>query len=198
MRIKLSAWAKQEGIAYRTAVSHFHAGLIPEAFQKTTGTIMVDIPDKVEPVSLIGKNRVVLYSRVSSSQNKDNLVRQQARLEDFAAAKGYQIVRNVKEVGSGLNDNRTQLNKILTDPDWDVLLVEHRDRLTRFGFNHLELLLNQLDKRIEVINASEDKDDLIQDFISVITSFSARIYGRRRTHRQTERLIEELNVTKND
>ena len=71
--------------------------------------------------------------------------------------------------------------------------MEHKDRLTRFGYNYLEQLLKMQDRRIEVINLAEDgKEDLIQDFVSIVTSFCARLYGQRRSKRKTERLIAEL------
>jgi predicted site-specific integrase-resolvase len=74
-----------------------------------------------------------------------------------------------------------------------VIVVEHKDRLTRFGYNYLEQLLKMQDRRIEVINLAENgKEDLIQDFVSIVTSFCARLYGQRRSKRKTERLIAEL------
>jgi predicted site-specific integrase-resolvase len=141
-------------------------------------------------------NKVVLYGRVSSSENKSNLESQLERLRNYASAKGYEIVKEVKEVGSGLNDKRPQLEKILKSDDWDIILVEHKDRFSRFGTNYILLLLEKLGKKLESINnVIEDKDDLMQDFVSIITSFSARLYGLRRSKRKTEQIIEDL---KND
>ena len=72
-------------------------------------------------------------------------------------------------------------------------MVEHKDRLTRFGFNYIEVLLEKSQQRVEVINyIQEEKEDLINDLVSIITSFCARIYGQRRTKRKTEYLIKEL------
>ena len=100
----------------------------------------------------------------------------------------------VKEIGSGVNDTRPKLIKLLTDPSVSVIVVEHKDRLTRFGYNYLEQLLKMQDRRIEVINLAEDgKEDLIQDFVSIVTSFCARLDGQRRSKRKTERLIAELS-----
>ena len=97
-----------------------------------------------------------------------------------------------------MNDSRPQLIKLLRCSQIDIILVEHKDRLTRFGFKYIEELLDIQGRKIEVINnIVDDKDDLIQDFISVITSFCARIYGQRRSKRQTEKLIKELNVKGN-
>ena len=70
---------------------------------------------------------------------------------------------------------------------------EHKDRLTRVGFNYIKVLLNSQGKDVEIINeAREEKEDLMQDFISIITSFCARIYGMRRQKRKTECIIECL------
>jgi putative resolvase len=194
--MKLSEYAKRNNITYRTAQRHWANGLIPGK-QLATGTIVVFEDDKKEIVK--NKNlQVATYARVSSSQNKDNLDKQQSRLIDYANAKGYQTTFNIKEIGSGLNDARPLLLKLLNDVTIDIILVEHKDRLTRFGFKYIETLMELQGRKIEVINnLDDDKDDLIQDFISIITSFCARIYGQRRSKRSTEKLIKELNVKGN-
>jgi putative resolvase len=75
-------------------------------------------------------------------------------------------------------------------------VVEHKDRLTRFGFNYIEQLLKMQSRRIEVINQAENgKEDLVQDFVSIVTSFCARLYGQRRSKGKTERIIAELTET---
>lgn len=72
-------------------------------------------------------------------------------------------------------------------------LERQKDRLARFGVNYIEKLLALDDRKIEVVNPqTNEKDDLMQDFVSIITSFCARLYGKRRTKRQTEKIIEEL------
>ncbi|XEY22951.1 IS607 family transposase [Candidatus Uabimicrobium helgolandensis] len=139
------------------------------------------------------KPSVIIYARVSSSENKKNLESQCNRLRDYASARGYQIAKEVKEIGSGLNDKRAKLKKILESDDWEILIVEHKDRLARFGLNYIEILLAKENKKIEVINkTSGDKEDLMQDFVSIITSFCARLYGLRRNKRRTEKIIKEL------
>lgn len=89
---------------------------------------------------------------------------------------------------------RPKLTKILTsDEPIRRIVVEHKDRLTRFGFHYLEILAKKQNFEIVVVNQVEDdKEDLIQDFISIITSFCARVYSKRRVTRKTEQLIEEL------
>jgi predicted site-specific integrase-resolvase len=187
--IKLSEYAKLKGVHYRTAWRWFHAGLIVGAKQEPTGTILVPIQENKQN----SDRHVAIYTRVSSSQNKTNLEGQAERLKAYAAAKGYVIVHIVKEVASGVNDNRQKLDWLLGEQDWDILLVEHKDRLTRVGFNHIKVLLEQLGKKVEVVNLAETQDeDLMQDFVSIITSYCARIYGLRRSRRKTERIIKEL------
>ena len=111
----------------------------------------------------------------------------------YCTAKGYQIVSIVKEIGSGVNDNRKKLITLLNQDNYHLIVVEHEDRLTRVGFNYLKVLLNKQGKDIEVVNlAIEENADIRQDFISIITSFCARIYGLRRRSRQTECLIKCL------
>ena len=139
------------------------------------------------------EEKVIIYCRVSTPTRKNNLETQKNRLISFANAKGYKVHKVYTEIGSGFNDNRKKLQKILDDQDFTILLVEHKERLTRVGFNYLETLLNKLGKKIEVVNSVDtDEKDIIQDFISIITSYTARIYGKKRTKRKTEELIKEL------
>lgn len=190
--MKLSKWAKKQGINYRTAWNHFHKGLIPEAYRLPSGAIIV--PDeKVQNK----QEHTIVYARVSSSENKSNLESQAQRVSQFCNARGWIVNQTIKEFGSGLNDKRTKLQKILKDGKATRIVVEHKDRLTRFGFAYLETLF---DGEIVVINeAKEDEDDLMQDFVSLVTSFCARLYGKRRSRRNTEKLITELNKEdKND
>ncbi|MGL6342253.1 MAG: IS607 family transposase [Waterburya sp.] len=182
--MKLSDYAKSKGISYRTAWRMWKRGEL-KASQLPTGTIVVDTS-----VSVSG---VVIYVRVSSSENKSNLDSQADRLKRYCEAKGYQIIRIVKEIGSGVNDNRKKLVDLLNQDDYHLIVVEHKDRLTRVGFNYLKVLLNKQGKDIEVVNlAEEEGSDIMQDFISIITSFCARIYGLRRRKRKTECLIKCL------
>ena len=189
--MKLTAYAQQTGISYRTAWRWFKAGKLP-GYQMDTGTIIVTDPTP-EKAKVVVSVKVAIYSRVSAAENKGNLEGQAQRLQDYCAAKGYQVTAVVKEIGSGVNDTRPKLLKLLTDPTLTLIVVEHKDRLTRFGFNYIEPLLKQQGRRIEVVNLAEDgKEDLVQDFVSIVTSFCARLYGQRRSKRKTEQIIAEF------
>ena len=188
--MKLSEYAKQKGISYDTAWRMWKNGQL-QGEKLPTGTIIIyDV--RLSNSSNI--NKVAIYARVSSNENKSNLNSQVERLEAYCTAKGYQIVKIVKEVGSGVNDYRKELLKLLELTDYNLIVVEHKDRLTRVGFNYLKVLLNQTGRDIEVVNLAEErKDDLMQDFVSIITSFCARLYSLRRRSRKTECLIKCLN-----
>lgn len=187
----LKDYARDHGIKYRAAWNRFKAGKIPSAFKDEFGKILIseDMPDR--PI------KVVCYARVSSSQNKTNLESQAERIMHFANLSGLPVFSVVKEIGSGLNDKRTKLLKILNNIEITHIVVEHKDRLTRFGFNFIKDWMASRQCQIIIVNnVDTDKEDLIQDFISVITSFCARIYGQRRSKRKTEQLIKGLQVDK--
>ncbi len=189
--MKLSAYAHSLGISYRTAWRWFKAGKVA-GFQADTGTIIVTEPI-VETTPTAAHPKITIYTRVSAAENKDNLEGQAKRLTDYCAAKGYRVAAVVKEIGSGINDTRPKLLKLLTDPSVGLIVVEHKDRLMRFGFNYIEQLLAMQGRKIEVINLAENgKEDLVQDFVSIVTFFCARLYGQRRSKRRAERIIAEL------
>jgi putative resolvase len=186
--MKLSQYARQQGISYRTALRWFRAGTI-KGYQAPTGTIIVT---EVEAAPA-RPEQVAIYARVSSPEHRDSLERQVARLSDYCAARGYQVAQTVKEIASGVNDNRPKLLALLKDTSVTRIVVEHRDRLTRFGFHYLEALLQAQGRPIEVVNlAQNDKEDLIADLVAIVYSFTARLYGQRRAKRKTERIAAEL------
>ena len=188
--MKLSDYAKKKGVSYRTAWNWWKSGFL-NGEQLPSGTIIVQ-----EGETTIKEEKLAcIYARVSSSENKANLEAQLDRLTQYATVKGYKIIRSVKEVGSGLNDNRKKLASVLKDDSYNILLVEDKDRLTRFGFNYISILFSLLSKKIEVVNETDnEKDDLIADFASVIMSFCSRLYGMRRCKRKTEKIIAELQA----
>jgi putative resolvase len=182
--MKLSAYAKKYGITYRTAFRWWQQGQI-KGFQKPSGTIIVTEGEEDTPLATKVVAPVVIYARVSSPKQKEDLERQVARREDYCAAKGYQVGRVVKEIGSGVNDSRRKFLALLSDPKADTIVVEHKDRATRFGFRYLEVLLTQAGRTIEVANLAEhDREDLLHDLSSIVYSMCARLYGQRRAKKK--------------
>ncbi len=186
--MKLSQYAKQQGISYRTALRWFKAGMI-KGYQAPSGTRTITIDEQLP----LQTQKVAVYARVSSTENKSNLESQAARLVAYCTAKGYQIAKVVKEIGSGVNDSRPKFLSLLADQSINLIVVEHKDRGTRFGFRYIETLLKVQGREIEVVNQAENgTEDLLADLISIIYSFCARLYGQRRAKRKTERIVAEL------
>lgn len=185
MKVKLSKYAKMSGVSVRTLWRRINDGsLVVE--RSSTGRVFVNLEE--EQKSLLN---VCIYARVSSSENKDNLERQKERLISYCNAKGYKVSKIITEIGSGLNDERKKLESILTDRTINLIIVEHKDRLARFGLNYIQKLLELDNRKIEIVNPqTNDEDDLMQDFVSIITSFTARLYGRRRSKRIAEKVIK--------
>ena len=198
--MKLSEYARRIGVKRHTAYRWFKRGEIPNAVQLPSGTIYV--PDEIfETEMKVKKGRTVIYARVSSSeQRKTNLEIQAERLTQFAIANGWVVDKVIKEVGSGLNDERKKLvDLLISDEPIARIIVEHKDRLARFGFNYLEILAKKQGFEIIVVNpTATDQEDLMQDFVSIIISFCVRLYNRRKAKRRTEKIFQILQKGNSD
>ena len=165
--MKLSEWARLNGVSRQSATRWFHAGVLPVAArQLPTGTILVD-----EPVPVAAG--VAIYARVSSADQRSDLDRRVAGLVEHVTTNGRAATRVVSEVGSGLNGHRTKLLGLLRDPSIGVVVVGHRDRLARFGVEHLEAALAAQGRRLEVVAGTEVSDDVVRDTVEVLTGLCA-------------------------
>lgn len=183
--MKLVEWARQQGIAYKTAWIWFRKGLLPvKAIQLKTGTILVE----PEPKPVDGG--VALYARVSSHDQKADLDRQLGRLSSWATKEGLKVARTEKEIGSGLNGHRSKLMRLLRNPSVSGIVVEHRDRLARFGSEYIDAALAASRRTLWIVEKGETEDDLVQDMVDVLTSFCARLYGRRSAKNRAKRALE--------
>jgi putative resolvase len=181
--MKLSRYAQRAGVSYKTAWRWWKQGQL-DAYQAPTGTVIVREPALPMPTT----GRVALYARVSSADQKADLDRQMQRLRDYAAAKGYTVSKEVSEIASGLNEHRPKLAKLLTDPTIGTVIVEQRDRLTRFGYEYIRQLLETHGRHLEVLFPSETEQEFVDDLVAVISSMAARLYGQRRSKRTAERI----------
>ncbi|MCY0879436.1 MAG: IS607 family transposase [Firmicutes bacterium] len=181
--MKLADWARANGISYKTAWLWWKQNKLPvPAHQTPTGTLLVDMPERKDPGA-------VLYARVSSADQQADLDRQVARLAAFAAERGIRVVKVVAEVGSGLNGHRKGLIAVLRSPEYGMILVEHRDRLARLGAESIAAALAASGRQLLVMEPDEVRDDLVPGMIEVLTSFCARLYGRRSARRRAERAV---------
>lgn len=151
--MKLSIWAKKQGISYRTAWRWFKDGTLPVIAEQTkTGTIII----KEESSE---SNSVAIYVRVSSADQKNDLNAQISRCVVYANSKGWVVSQTITEIGSGLNGHRPKLKKLLSDSKAKMILIEHQDRLMRFGYEYVESALTAQGRKLIIVDSSELKDD---------------------------------------
>ncbi|MFZ3493709.1 IS607 family transposase [Streptomyces sp. 5.8] len=182
--MKLSEWAARNGVHYQTAWTWAKEGRMPvPVVQTPSGTWLV-----TEPAPRVA-GRVVVYCRVSSGDQKADLERQVARTVQGATSQGLTVADVVTEVGSGLNGRCRELRRLLADQGVGTIVVEHRDRLARFGFEYLEAALSASGRRLVVLDPAESADDLVRDITEVLTSMCARLYGRRAARNRAARAI---------
>ncbi|BBX95904.1 IS607 family transposase [Mycobacterium lacus] len=175
--MNLTEWARAQGVHPQTVYRWFREGTLPvPAVRVNERTVLVspDAPAGSAPAAAFG-----LYARVSSHDQKSDLDRQVARLTAWAAEAGGTVVRVEAEVGSGMNGSRAKVRRLLADPKVTVVVVEHRDRLGRMNTELVEAALSAHGRRLVVLDAGEVDDDLVRDMVEVLTSFCARLYGRR-------------------
>ncbi|HEX9336853.1 MAG TPA: IS607 family transposase, partial [Pseudonocardiaceae bacterium] len=177
--MNLREWALAQGVHPVTAYRWFREGTLPVPARRAGRLILVD-PDP-KPAA---EGVVAAYCRVSSAEEKDDLERQAGRVVVGATGRGLAVGKVVSEVGSGMDGHRRKLTKLLSDPGVTVIVVEHRDRLTRFGFEHLAASLAAGGRRIVVLDESETTSDLVRDVTEVLTGLCARLYGQRSASRR--------------
>jgi excisionase family DNA binding protein len=135
-----------------------------------------------------------------------NLQRQKERLIAYAVEKGYQVKAVYTEIASGLNENRRELAKlakVATKGEIEIIVIEYKDRLARFGYKYLEQYYQSCGVCIDIMELNEEKspqEELVDDMIAIVTSFSARIYGKRggRVAKKLTKLIEQEVVAGED
>ena len=120
------------------------------------------------------------------------MTRQADRLRAFAVNMGVEKPEVVTETGSGMNDKRRKLNRLLADPTVGTLIVEHRDRLARMNAGLVESALKAQGRRVVVVDDTGLDDDLVRDMTEVLTSFCARLYGRRGARHRAEKALEAM------
>jgi excisionase family DNA binding protein len=164
-----------------------------------------------EVAEICGQPKACVYVRVSTKKQEEvgNLERQQTRVVNYCIEKGYALIGVYSDIASGLNPNRRGLSKLLTavkKGKVDVIVVEYQDRLARFGYEYIQRYCLESGVTIEIIeegvvhashaNQQEDKDlnqELVDDLIAIVSSFSARLYGSRggRVAKKVVTVLEE-------
>ena len=190
--MKLSSYAKKLGIHYNTAYRMFKRGQIA-GYQLPTGTVIIAEPVEQTGARSVRQQVVAVYARVSSSENKKNLDTQAQRLMSWCNAQGWGVSKVVKECGSAINDQRPKFLALLANQEMSKIVVEHKDRASRFGVASIQTLLAMQDRELVIVNTADtEESDLMGDFVAIITSFAARLYGRRRAKRKTQQVLAAL------
>ena len=186
--MNLTEWARAQGISPHTAYRWFREGILPVPAERVgTRTILVNVEASTDSGVIGG---VGLYARVSSHDQKADLERQVARLASWAAQAGHRVVRVEAEVGSGMNGSRLKARRMLADPQVTTVVVEHKDRLGRVNTELAEAALSASGRRLLVLDEGEVEDDLVRDMVEVLTSFCARLYGRRSARDRAREALE--------
>ncbi len=194
--------AKRLGVSTQTIRRWQKEGKIQE-LRSPTNRRLYSVREVKRIMGVRHSELVVIYARVSSAKQKadGNLERQVERLKRYAEDHGYEVMRVFQEQASGINENRKPLQHLMTmaeQREFQRLLIESPDRLARFGFRYLERYLKSHGVIIESTHAKEPKtsqEELVEDLLTIITVFSARLYGKRSQEfrEKTKKLMTEMN-----
>lgn len=174
-----------QGVSYDTARRWHAAGKMPVPTYQVGRLIMIGEP--VRPDGATGST--VVYARVSSADQRPDLDRQVARVSEWATGQRLSVDRVVTEVGSALNGHRREFLSLLRDPHVTTIVVEHRDRFARFGAEYVEAALAANGRRLLVVDPAGVDDDLVRDMTEILTSFCARLYGKRAAASRAARAV---------
>lgn len=182
------------GVHRNTLYNWRSKGLIKN-YPTPTGQVRYEESEIIKLVKNKDDKTSVVYSRVSSSKQKEDLSRQAERIKKWALDNGFNVISEFSEIGSGLNSKRKKLDQVLNlikTGKVSNLIVEHNDRLTRFGFEFIEKFCTEFGCRIVIINDSGVRDDIVKDLIDIIICFSSKLYGKRSSVNKAKILVETL------
>lgn len=185
--MNLKQWAASQGISESTARNWYRDGKLPVKARKVGGLILIDDAPSSE---LRNNGKTVVYARVSSSDQKEDLDRQVARVTTWCVSQGIPVDDVVTEVGSALNGHRKKFKTLLSRPDVMRIVVEHRDRFARFGTEYIDAALSSQGRELVVVDPAEVDDDLVRDMTELLTSMCARLYGKRAAQNRARRAME--------
>ncbi|TFF89658.1 MAG: IS607 family transposase [Promethearchaeota archaeon] len=137
-------------------------------------------------------NTCAIYARVSSHKQskRGDLARQIELLKEFANQNNLKVSTIYKDVGSGLNMNRKGMWRLIEDSKknrFSTVLINFKDRLTRFGYKYLEKYLSEFKVKIICVNRLDDKtpeSELVEDLVAIVHSFSGKLYRMRRIEKE--------------
>lgn len=180
---RLSMAAKELGVTTRTLRAWDKSGKI-KCVRTESGHRRVPQSEIERLKGTTGRTVALVYARCSTQKQVDNLERQVGRLLEYANKTGYKV-ELYKDIGSGLNENRKQfcrMMKRISSEEVACVIVEYKDRISRYGFETFRRYCESLKVQVTVLRDAEPKgfeQELAEDMIALIASFSAKLYGRR-------------------
>jgi putative resolvase len=205
MLLRLGEIKQKYKVSHNSLIEWENRGLLTS--HKTPGGHRRFLQSDVEKLLSIDstkthEKKVAIYCRCSTAKQKENLERQVERLRKHCADAGYINVQEFSEIASGLNDKRRQLHKLIEAVlrgQVNHIIVEYKDRLTRFGIKFILHFLEGLGCTVEFLGQQATKDEnteLVEDLLSLITTFSARLYGARggRKKQAKQQIKEEMGL----
>lgn len=188
-RIKLSAFAKSQGITYQAAWKMWERGEI-DGIKLESGTILVTGWAKKNT----GTTKAVIYSRISHPNMKDELEKRVLNAEAYCNEHGYEITNVVKEVVAGMNSDRPKLAAIFEDKDWDVLVVDDSREVAIFNFDLIRKIIELSGRRIVVLNEKYiPEDNLLMELSQRILAWAKLIIGMGAQKHAVIEILKKLN-----
>ncbi len=141
------------------------------------------------------EKKQIVYSRVSSSGQKNDLSNQKAALEEFCTARGLEVAEWLEDIGSGLNYSRKNFLKLMDMVERGevaAIIIAHKDRLVRFGFEYFERFCNQHGTKILIMNmfSLSPEEEMTKDLLSIVHCFSSRLYGLRKYKKKIAEIVK--------
>ena len=200
MYISISKVCLILGVSLSTVYRMLKQGILKESFRTEGNHRRFNVQEIHQIQRKTYEPRVVTYARVSSHDQKDDLTRQSNVLKSYGEAKAYHNVTNIEDLGSGLNDKKKgflKLVQMIFNHEFEILVINHRDRLLRFGVDLMEIICIHHGVRLIVL---EDKkksfeEQLTQDVIELMTVFCAKLYGKRSHKNKLKPVICHSNYT---
>lgn len=188
--------ANKLGVTTRTIKNHLARGFYSSAFKLPSGQWRIPYEEYLNTINGdSGVTKAAVYCRISST--KDRSIEDQVhKCKDWCHQSGIEVVATYTDIASGLNEKRKGLMKMMKDAEdgpFNAIVILHKDRITRFGFSYISAYFNCHKVKTIIINDDEIKDDYVNDLVSIMTSFCAKIYGRRSSRTKTIKAIDNAH-----
>ena len=203
MIYRLSQASEYLGISRRHLQALLYSGKIKSSFKTIGGHHRfkkTDLDNYLGIKEDVNDREVIIYARVSTVSQTDDLLRQKLHLIDYCNKYDLTPYTVIDDIASGLNEKRKGIQKIfhlVANKRVSKVIISYKERLARFGYNYIENFLNSYGTSIVVTESDEikgDNEELVDDVLAIMTSFSARIYGHRsHKYSKLQKIVEKLN-----